>query len=159
MAEAISVIILAGGRSSRMGRDKVWMMLDGQPLVERVARRLLPLAAEILVSAADPAPYDTLLRSLPIPGRVVADQYPGFGPLAGIQAGLNAAGSDLALVVAADMPFVSIALLQRLIGLAQGLRCRCALHSRPAQDVRRPRASACPVPALLFAGHRKAPGR
>lgn len=120
MAEGVSVIILAGGRSSRMGRDKVWMVLDGQPLVERVVRRLLPLAAEILVSATDSEAYGALLRSLPVPGEVVADQYPGFGPLAGIQAGLSAARSDLALVIAADMPFVSTALLQHLIWLAQG---------------------------------------
>ena len=59
MAESVSAIVLAGGKSSRMGQDKVWMMLDGQPLIERVVRRLLPVAAEVLVSAGDPAPYDS----------------------------------------------------------------------------------------------------
>jgi molybdenum cofactor guanylyltransferase len=103
-----------------MGQDKVWMMLDGQPLIERVVRRLLPVAAEVLVSAGDPAPYGALLRGLPIPCRVVADAYPGYGPLAGMQAGLSAAGTDLALVVAADMPFLNIALLQHMIELAEG---------------------------------------
>lgn len=103
-----------------MGRDKVWMMLDGQPLIERVLRRLLPLAAEILVSAEDPGQYEVLLRSLPVPGRVVADMYPGCGPLAGMQAALSAAQGDLALIVAADMPFVNIALLQHMIELADG---------------------------------------
>jgi len=39
---AVSVLILAGGRSRRMGQDKVWMALDGVPLVERVVRRVLP---------------------------------------------------------------------------------------------------------------------
>ena len=61
-----------------------------------------------------------LLQSLPVPGRVVVDQYPGFGPLAGIHAGLSAANNDLALVVAADMPFVNVTLLQHMIGLARG---------------------------------------
>ena len=46
--------------------------------------------------------------------------YPGYGPLAGMQAGLSAAGNDLALVVAADMPFLSIALIKRMIELAEG---------------------------------------
>jgi len=119
MAEKASVIVLAGGKSSRMGQDKVWMMLDGQPLIERVVRRLLPLAAEVLLSAGDPEPYASLLQSLPVAGRVVADQYSGFGPLAGIHAGLSAAHNDVALVVAADMPFVNIALLQHMIGLTE----------------------------------------
>ena len=123
MAERVSVIILAGGRSSRMGRDKVWMMLDGQPLVERVVGRLLPIASEVLVSAGDPEPYASLLQSLPVPGKVVGDQFPGFGPLAGMHAGLSAAHNDLALVVAADMPFVNVTLLQHMIGLARGYDC------------------------------------
>jgi molybdopterin-guanine dinucleotide biosynthesis protein A len=120
MAEKASVIVLAGGKSIRMGRDKAWMMLDGEPLIERVVRRLLPLAAEVLVSGTDSQRYEALLRRLPVAGRVVADQYPGFGPLAGMQAGLSAAGNDLALVVAADMPFVNITLLRHLIDLAPG---------------------------------------
>jgi molybdenum cofactor guanylyltransferase len=120
MAEGISVIILAGGKSSRMGQDKMWMMLDGQSLIERVVSRLLPLAAEVLLSGGDAGRYESLLRSIPVPGRVVPDQYPGCGPLAGMQAGLSAAQGDVALVVAADMPFVNIALLQHMIRLAQG---------------------------------------
>ena len=57
MDEKVAVIVLAGGKSSRMGRDKVWLMLDGQPLVDRVVGRLLPIASEVLVSAGDPEPY------------------------------------------------------------------------------------------------------
>lgn len=119
--EPLSVIILAGGRSKRMGRDKVWMVLDGQPLIEHVVRRLLPLADELLISAGDAQPYGPLLSTLPLPGRVVADVYAGFGPLAGIHAGLRAACNDLALVVAADMPFLNVALIEHMIGLAAGV--------------------------------------
>ncbi len=42
--QPLTVLILAGGRSTRMGQDKAWLELAGLPLVERVARRLLPLA-------------------------------------------------------------------------------------------------------------------
>jgi molybdenum cofactor guanylyltransferase len=119
MTEKVSVIILAGGRSRRMGQDKMWMMLDGQPLIERVVRRLLPLADEVLLSAAPAEQYQDLLRSLPIPAQVVTDRYTGSGPLAGMHSGLSAARNDLALVIAADMPFVNTELLRFMIGLAQ----------------------------------------
>jgi molybdopterin-guanine dinucleotide biosynthesis protein A len=120
MPDRVPVIILAGGRSSRMGQDKIWMVLDGQPLVERVVRRLLPVASEVLLSAGDAERFEPILRSLPVPSQVVPDRYPGHGPLAGMQAGLNAAHGDVALVVAADMPFVNIALIRHMIGLAEG---------------------------------------
>jgi molybdopterin-guanine dinucleotide biosynthesis protein A len=118
MGNDLSLIILAGGQSSRMGQDKAWMMLEGRPLIERVVRRLLPLAGEVLISANDPDRYEVLLRSLPAPGQIVADRYPGYGPLAGIHAGLSVARNDLALVIAADMPFVNSDLLRYMIGLA-----------------------------------------
>jgi molybdopterin-guanine dinucleotide biosynthesis protein A len=67
--EALSVLILAGGRSRRMGQDKVWLELDGAPLIEHVVRRVLPLAAEILFSANAPERFAALARTLPVPGR------------------------------------------------------------------------------------------
>ncbi len=121
MAEpAVSVLILAGGRSRRMGQDKVWMALDGVHLVERVVRRVLPIAGEVLFSANAADPFAQLASTLPVPGRVVADLFPGAGPLAGIHAGLSAARCDLLLALAADMPFVNLALVRHMIGLAQG---------------------------------------
>ncbi len=118
--ETISVLILAGGRSRRMGQDKVWLPLDGVPMIERVVNRVLPVAAEILFSANAPERFEALARALPVPSRVVADLFPGAGPLAGIHAGLTAARHDLLLALAADMPFVSLALVRQMIRLAQG---------------------------------------
>jgi molybdenum cofactor guanylyltransferase len=118
MTEKVSAIVLAGGKSSRMGQDKMWMTLEGKPLIERVVLRLLPLADEVLMSARYPEQFEAFLHSLPIPALVVTDQYPGAGPLAGMHAGLNAARNDLALVIAADMPFVNVALIQHMIELA-----------------------------------------
>ncbi len=77
--EPVSLLILAGGASRRMGRDKLWMVLDGQPLVERVTRRLLPLAAEVIFSTNSPEPFATFIGRLPVPARTVADQSPAAG--------------------------------------------------------------------------------
>jgi|YNPNPStandDraft_1061719.scaffolds.fasta_scaffold51311_1 molybdenum cofactor guanylyltransferase len=116
----VSVLILAGGRSRRMGQDKIWMELEGVPLIERLVRRVLPLAGEILFSANAGERFEALAAQLPLPARVVADRFPGSGPLAGLHAGLSAARHDLLLALAADLPFVNPRLLRRLIGLAAG---------------------------------------
>ncbi len=110
--EPLTVLILAGGRSTRMGQDKAWLDLAGSPLIEHVARRLLPLAAEIVFSANNPDDFKELIAHLPVPARVAVDEYPGAGPLAGLHAGLRTAANDLLLAVATDMPFID----HRLIG-------------------------------------------
>ncbi|MGQ9839634.1 MAG: molybdenum cofactor guanylyltransferase [Anaerolineae bacterium] len=119
----LTVLILAGGRSRRMGQDKLWMTLEGMPLVERVARRVLPVAGEILFSTQGDSQFEALVARLQAegcPSRIVADRFPGAGPLAGLQAGLAAAQHDLLLALAADMPFVNLALVRAMIGLAEG---------------------------------------
>jgi molybdenum cofactor guanylyltransferase len=115
----ITVLILAGGRSARMGRDKAWLEIEGIPLVERVARRLLPLAAEIVFSANDAARFAQLAARLPVPTQVVADIFPDAGPLGGIHAGLTAAQHDTVLAVATDMPFVNHAVVEGMVGLCE----------------------------------------
>ncbi|MEJ5198224.1 MAG: molybdenum cofactor guanylyltransferase, partial [Anaerolineae bacterium] len=116
----LSILILAGGRSRRMGRDKIWLELDGIPLIERLVRRVLPLADEILFSTNAGERFMALGATLPMPTRVVADRFPGAGPLAGLHAGLSDARHDLVLALAADLPFVNPDLIRHLIGLAEG---------------------------------------
>jgi molybdopterin-guanine dinucleotide biosynthesis protein A len=116
--EKVTALILAGGFSRRMGCDKAWLELGGVPLVERVSRRVLPLADELLFSTNNPDRFESLLGGLPIAARLVADQAPGSGPLAGIASGLRAARHDLVLVLAADMPFVQVELLSQMAVLA-----------------------------------------
>jgi molybdopterin-guanine dinucleotide biosynthesis protein A len=117
----LSILILAGGNSSRLGTDKAWLPAGGQALVERLAWRVLPLAGEILFSAKQPERFRALAASLPIPAQVITDIYPGAGPLAGLHAGLRTAGHDLVLVLATDMPLVNLTLLAYLVGLAEGV--------------------------------------
>ncbi len=112
-------IILAGGRSQRMGTSKALLPLPDQPsetFLSRLASTLAPLCAEVLVVARDPTQFAH--TALPA-ARMVFDEKPGGGPLMGLYSGLNALQSSAALVVAVDMPFVQPALLTFLLSQYQ----------------------------------------
>ncbi len=107
----VSGIILAGGKSRRMGRDKAFLDFDGKPLIAHVIERVRALCSDVFIVANDAAAFahfDT---------RVVSDVYPGKGSLGGIFSGLQAAREEYALAVACDMPFLNDALLCYLISL------------------------------------------
>lgn len=106
-----SGIVLAGGASRRMGRDKAWIELDGKFLIERVIETLKIPCDEIVIVAND-AEYAKL------DARVVADEFPNTGSLGGLYSGLNAARNELAIAVACDMPFLNAELLKFLISLS-----------------------------------------
>ncbi len=108
----VTAIILAGGQSRRMGRDKAFIEFEGKPLIARVIERVQNVAAEVLIIANDNASYARF--GLPI----INDVYPGKGSLGGIYSGLLAASHEHALAVACDMPFLNEALLRYLISLA-----------------------------------------
>lgn len=103
----VSAFVLAGGQSSRMGRDKAFLELDGQVLI----RRMLELARAV-------APGTRIVGNVEkfrAYAEVVDDEFPGCGPLAGIQAALRASEEELNLIVAVDMPFVAVEFLQYLV--------------------------------------------
>lgn len=110
----VTGIVLAGGASRRMGRDKALLELKGRPLIAVVADRLRAVADEVVLVADDSRPYASFVD------RCVPDVFPGVGTLGGIHAGLRAAGHDLALVVSCDMPFLDPALLSWFAASAQG---------------------------------------
>ena len=112
------------------GRNKAFLELDGQPLIEIVIERVAQVCAEVLVVAGDTAPY----AGLGVP--VVADRFPGVGVLGGLHAGLEAAAYDLALAVGCDMPFLNPDLLRAFARWAEGfdavvLRYESPLSSPP----------------------------
>jgi molybdopterin-guanine dinucleotide biosynthesis protein A len=109
-----SVIILAGGRSQRLGRDKSLLLLAGQPLLARTVARLAPLSDDLIVVTNHADRYEPL----GLPTRLIPDQRPGVGALMGIYSGLRAARHGLALAVACDMPFLSVSLLRYMLSLA-----------------------------------------
>ena len=109
--EKFSVIILAGGQSKRMGRDKAALAWEDSSLLNSLLVRLLPLSDDVLVVSNIP-------RNLRGPVREVADIIPGKGPLSGIHAGLTYARYAFAFVTACDVPFLVPALAPRLIAAA-----------------------------------------
>ncbi|HEY8807284.1 MAG TPA: molybdenum cofactor guanylyltransferase [Candidatus Limnocylindria bacterium] len=106
---SVSAAIMAGGKSTRMGQDKAWIELDGEPLVARVAGVLAQVADEVIVVANDPR-YESLGL------RVVRDRWPAGGALGGIATGVGAATHDTVLVAACDMPFLSAEVWRILLG-------------------------------------------
>ncbi|WP_428569031.1 MAG: molybdenum cofactor guanylyltransferase [Solidesulfovibrio sp. DCME] len=100
-------VILAGGKSSRMGRDKAWLSFFGQPLLCRVAAVVRGVVGELFVSGRDPAAFG-------IDAPWLADQTPGLGPAGGIVTVLEATGRSC-LVVSCDLPFLDEATLHRLV--------------------------------------------
>lgn len=102
----LSIVIQAGGQSSRMGQDKALMPFLGRPLIVRQRELLTGLADELLVTTNHTAAYAFL--GLPL----YTDLLPGAGPLGGLYTALSAARGPLVAVIACDMPFVSAALLR-----------------------------------------------
>lgn len=106
----LSAVILAGGRSRRMGRDKAWLEVEGRPLLVRAVETVRALGVKkIFISGRADVDYSTL--KLP----VLIDLEPGCGPLGGIERGLDAASSPLLLVLAVDLPQMTTAFLEKLL--------------------------------------------
>jgi len=107
----VTGVILAGGRSSRFGSNKALALVDGKPLIQRIADLLATLFPECLLVTNTPAEYEFL--SLP----VTHDRYQGYGPLAGIHAALLQISTPRAFVVACDMPNLSPELIKYLCSI------------------------------------------
>lgn len=93
-------VVLAGGRSSRMGRDKALLEHDGRTLIANAVEVLRPHVEELLI-IGDPAKYDH------IGPLTIADDRAGLGPLGGMVTALRYAWNDRAFVLACDMPNIT----------------------------------------------------
>jgi molybdopterin-guanine dinucleotide biosynthesis protein A len=111
-----SAIILAGGKSTRLGRDKASELLLGVPLLQRVVSQVAPLAAEVVVVSAAGQALPAIAASVPV--SMVEDTFAESGPLGGIYTGLRAITTRVALTVACDMPLLQPSLLTQLLMLA-----------------------------------------
>ena len=106
MKQAITVVIQAGGMSSRMGEDKALKPFLGRPLIQRVIDRLAPIADEVIVTTNRPDEYAFLGL------RLIADLKPGRGALGGLYTAVASAAFSQVAVVACDMPFASDVLFE-----------------------------------------------
>lgn len=121
-------VILAGGASTRMGSDKALVEVDGEPMVERVARTLNLVCDDLLVVGRD-----GFLGGVPC----IPDDHPGrLGPAAGVATALRVAAGRPVLVVAVDQPFLRIETLRYLASMEQTtvprddvLQITCALFT------------------------------
>jgi len=144
----VSVFVLAGGRSARMGGDKALLRLQGKTLLERA----LALARQISPRVAILGPRE---RYTATEERVIEDVFTNCGPLAGIHAALQASETDLNLILSVDVPFVPFDFLSYLLeraecrpaalvvaprvgGIVQGTCCACrrAFHTVCEQRLR-----------------------
>ncbi|MBJ7593982.1 MAG: molybdenum cofactor guanylyltransferase [Candidatus Dormibacteraeota bacterium] len=106
-APPLAGLVLCGGRSRRMGSDKALLVVEGERLVDRAARRLGSVADPVLLACG--------ARPLTVRGcRGITDAAGDCGPLAGIVAGLRASPHALTAVVAVDMPWLDTELLARI---------------------------------------------
>jgi molybdenum cofactor guanylyltransferase len=118
-----TAVVLAGGESRRMGRDKSLLPLDGRPLIAHVLDQLRPHFQEVLVSAGSPDRY----RFLGVP--VVPDRAAGRGPLMGIACALAATAHERVFFAACDIPEIRIEVVRRMLREAAG--CDGVVARRP----------------------------
>ena len=109
-ARRVTGIVLAGGRSSRFGRDKLAERVDGRTLLDSAIDGVTPASTEILVVAAPEA-----APALPNGARLVHDPVAFEGPLAGVAAGLRAATESIVFVVGGDMPMLVGAVVDSML--------------------------------------------
>lgn len=111
--EDVTAIVLAGGRASRFGTDKLVAELDGRPLLHHAIEAVAAVARDVIVVAAA-GQEPPIPRSLGSRVRVIHDSEPFGGPLVALSAALTALEVPVALIAGGDMPRMVPAVLHRL---------------------------------------------
>jgi molybdopterin-guanine dinucleotide biosynthesis protein A len=113
-----SCIILAGGKSLRLGHDKLLEKIGNRNLLELAIDNVDPLSREIILVTSKERDFPNLARHPKL--KIVSDIFPGQGSLGGIYTGLVTSSSFYNLVVACDMPFLNQPLLRYMIEVSEG---------------------------------------
>ena len=111
--EGVTGVILAGGTSSRMGRNKALLEINGSSIIASTYRTLATLFHEVIIVTNTPHDYQF------IPCRKVPDIYPGIGSVAGLHSALAHSITGRTFVTACDMPFVDPNIIRHLCDLQQ----------------------------------------
>ena len=154
MTTDLTVAVLAGGRSSRMGTDKSFVRVLGRPLIEHILAQVAGLGDETLIITNRPDEYAYL--GLPL----WADVLPNQGALGGLYSALHASQRRHVLCVACDMPFFVRPLLDHLLGLRQAGEAvvpRLGGQPEPVRAIYR-RDCQGPIRAVLDAGRLRVSG-
>ncbi len=120
--KSLTGIILAGGKSSRMGTDKAFLIYNNKTFIEHVIEALKPSVRDIIISA-NTAVYSSLGY------KVCNDSIPNCGPLGGIYTALSNSKSEKNIVISCDMPLVNAHLIKYLIEHAQEKQVNLLAHN------------------------------
>lgn len=110
----VTAIILAGGKSTRMGYDKAFIKIGGKTIIERTIATLKPIFDDIIIVANEPGKFKGLRV------KVVKDIKPNCGPISGIHSGLVHSKTEINFVVACDMPFLNPLVIKYMLQIANG---------------------------------------
>ncbi len=126
LGETLTVIILAGGKSQRMGTDKAKLLWEGKPLLVHLVDRFQTVGMKVVI-AGGPSEWAERLKGLSVP--IVSDlpEHSGFGPLAGLEAGLQAVKDEIVGLVACDLPFASPPMLRLLTRMLHQSKTQAAV--------------------------------
>lgn len=102
----VSIVIQAGGQSSRMGVEKGLVELCGKPMIDNIIGRLIPYADEMFITTNNPESYKQFGLNM------YADIYKNYGALAGLHTALHYASHEMVFVIACDLPFVNVDLFR-----------------------------------------------
>jgi molybdenum cofactor guanylyltransferase len=153
----VTGVVLAGGRSTRFGTDKLRHRVEGVPLLQHPVTRLAEACGDVIVVLAPGAEVPLFPPGLPV--RVAHDANEGEGPLAGLAAGLAAVSTDIALVAAGDMPRLAPPVLEEMLRVASaapvdGVALQDGASFRPLPCVLRTTVAQTHAHALLHRGER-----
>jgi molybdenum cofactor guanylyltransferase len=118
-------LVLAGGHSRRMQRDKAALAYGGRPQLARAMDLLSPLVARSFISMRQEQQCDPLRSGY----EAIVDRLPGLGPIGGIHAALHSYADKAWLILACDLPFLDRATLERLIAERDPTRLATAYRS------------------------------
>ncbi len=134
----VTAVVLAGGRSSRMGMDKALIQFEGETLLARTVRLMRRIFAPVLVAGGDPERYPDLAATF------APDRLSQRGAVVGLHAALAAAGTTRVFAIACDAPFPNFDLIRHLLTVdpdadwvvprtAKGLEPLFAVYAQPCR--------------------------
>jgi molybdenum cofactor guanylyltransferase len=143
----VNCIVLAGGKSVRLGRNKMMEEVGGQNLLERVLSRLAYFNGDVIVVTAQDSALPEISKDLRF--KVVRDILPGKGALGGLYSGLTFSNSLLNLVVACDMPFINVELFKLMIDQFEKYDAVVPLYRDTAQPLHAVYSRSC-IPTMQY---------